>query len=476
MKKFLALLVLFLCSVSVFSQRNVTDSIHEDSLFDYSLDENDKHYIVALTGSLIPSALFYSWNNYVLQAGWAKVDDDEMSAFYNRDLEYDTDWVSTNFLGHPYQGSLYYLSGRSANLNMFESFAISVLGSYVWEFICEANAPSINDMAYTTIGAFALGEMLNKLSHQADENVYAFHYLLNPISMYSDLFLGIRPVNNQDNITMLNTWIGISSAVGNGGPISNDYNNILEKYPFFAKSGIEINYNDAYGHDSKEPYDQFELCFYGGVGPGTGIRQEKVLEEELSYNTTLFSKGVLKTFSLDINEYIDTTIGFSMLYDYAWLNFYEFTSLAPAFYFAQRINGEKSLFSYQTNIGFNLLGITEFNYYRRRYIENPSRFRSYNYVFGLEMYNSLNFENKKNIFNFNSRIFASCNFYDPRIKNYSGWNFYSLNQLSYEYLFSKSIGIGLQYDFYINYSYYHSLPNYLSYYNEVELFVKWHLK
>ena len=92
------------------------------------------------------------------------------------------------------------------------------------------------------------------------------------------------------------------------------------------------------------------------------------------YNTTLFSKGVLKTFSLDINEYIDTTIGFSMLYDYAWLNFY------------------------------------------------------------------------------------------------------SLNQLSYEYLFSKSVGIGLQYDFYINYSYYHSLPNYLSYYNEIELFVKWHLK
>ena len=92
------------------------------------------------------------------------------------------------------------------------------------------------------------------------------------------------------------------------------------------------------------------------------------------------------------------------------------------------------------------------------------------------MYNSLKFENKKNIFNFNSRIFASCNFYDPRIKNYSGWNFYSLNQLSYEYLFSKSLGIGLQYDFYINYSYYYSLPNYLSYYNEIELFVKWHLK
>ena len=87
MKKFLALLVLFLCSVSVFSQSNVSDSIHEDPLFDYSLDENDKHYIVALTGSLIPSALFYSWNNYVLQAGWAKVDDDEMSAFYNRDKQ-----------------------------------------------------------------------------------------------------------------------------------------------------------------------------------------------------------------------------------------------------------------------------------------------------------------------------------------------------------------------------------------------------
>lgn len=476
MRKLLLVLALLSTSTFLFSQ-NKSDS---KDLFDYSKTEqsadNEKHYIIALTGSLLPSVVCYSWNNYILRAGWAKVDDDEIAKFYNRDLEYDTDWVSTNFLGHPYQGSLYYLSGRSANLSMFESFAVSVLGSYVWEFVCEANAPSINDMAYTTIGAFALGEMLNKLSHQADEKNYAFHYLLNPIQMYSDLFLGKRPVDNDDNIIDLDLWMGVSTAIGNGGPQSDLYAGRVEKYPVIAKSGISLVYNDPFGHQSKEAYDQFELSIYGGMGPGTGIRQEKTLEEEITYNTTLFSKGVLKTYALDLGQNIDTTIGFSMLYDYTWTNFYEFTSLAPAVMFAQRFNFEDSLFSYQTNLGFNVLGISEFNYYRRRYIDYTPTFRSYNYVFGLEFANTLHWESKKNIIDLVSHSFASCNFYDSDIDNYSGWCFYTLNQLSYEYLISDSVSLGLQDDFYINYATYKSLPDYLSYINEVELFVKWHLK
>lgn len=474
-KTLLFLFLISLTSIS-FSQNNDNKS----DLFSYSdqeqSDSNEKHYIVALTGSLLPSVICYSWNNYILQAGWAKVDEDEMRHFYNRNLTYDTDWVATNFLGHPYQGSLYYLSGRSANLNMFESFAVSVLGSYVWEFICEANAPSINDMAYTTVGAFALGEMLNKLSHQADESNYLYHYLINPIQMYSDLFLGKRPVDNEDNIKELNLWMGISTAIGKDGPISDSYTNITEKYPVLGKTGINIVYNDAFGHQSKEAYDQFELSIYGGLGPGTGISQEKPLEEEISYNTSLFSKGIIKSCALDLGQKIDTTIGISMLYDYTWNNFFEFTSLAPALMIAQRFNNENSIFSYQANLGFNLLGISEFNYYRRRLLPLPENMRSYNYVFGFELSDVIHWENEKNKIDLTSHSFASCNFYDSDIDNYTGWSFYSLNQLSYEYLITNNVSLGIQDDFYINYSIYKSLPDYLSYINEIELFVKWHLK
>lgn len=477
MKKFLFCLLFFLSSVALFAQNNVNSISSSEELFYYENNSNEPHYLIAVTGSLLPSALFYSWNNFVLQAGWAKMDDEDREAFYNRDLKYDDDWVSTNFVGHPYQGSLYYLSGRSANLNMFESFCISIFGSYMWEYCCEANRPSINDMVYTTIGAFALGEMLNKLSHQADENNYIFHYMINPIQMYSDLFLGKRPVKNDNCIESLDLWFGLSSSIGLGGPLSSEYDSIIEKYPFMAKTGINVLYNDPYGHISKEPYDQFELSIFMGIGPGNDVVHEKPLENQYAYNTSLFSNGVLKSFAKDVNDNNEISYGFSMLYDYTWNSFYEFTSLAPALFYNQRIKNFDSYFGYQLHLGFNILGITEFNYYRRQQIELPSgNMRSYNYVFGLELYAKAQYEFKNHKLTFNSHSFASDNFYDSENGNYTGWSFYALDQLSYEYMLSKNVCLGLQDNFYVNYSFYRSLPNYFSLQNEVDLYAKWYFK
>lgn len=477
MKKLICLFLMLSC-FQVFCQTSL-----DQQLFDNKQNQkidNESHYVVALTSSILPSALFYSWNNFILQAGWAKLEDGELREFYNRELSYDNDWVSTNFVGHPYQGSLYYMSGRNANLNMFESFAISVLGSYVWEYICEANDPSINDMAYTTIGAFALGEMLYKLSNEVSDKYYGFSYILNPINMYADLFLGTKRHNNQNNIHSLDLWIGVSNAYGQGGPLSSEYNKIIEKTPFLAKTGVSVVYNDPYGHVSKEPYDQFELIVFGGIGPGNGVTQEKKLEEQIAYNTTLFSNGVLKSYAKDISDFNEITYGFCMLYDYTWNNFYTFTSLAPGVMFNQRIkNIEKNnTFAYQLALGFNVLGITEFNYYRRRLIATLAGrpFRSYNYTFGYELCGKVEFDfNQKHLLNFVTHSYASSNFHDILEDNYTGWSFFSLNQLSYEYLISKKVAAGVKDNFYINYAIYNSLPSYFSLQNEIELYFKWYL-
>ena len=123
------------------------------------LHENDgkKHWFTAIGGVLFFNVGLASYNRFVLGSGWAQVGPDEWNRFWEREMTYDRDWYWTNFVLHPYQGSFYYQASRGSNLNVAESFALTLFGSAFWEYLCETNAPSINDMVYTTVGAFSMG-------------------------------------------------------------------------------------------------------------------------------------------------------------------------------------------------------------------------------------------------------------------------------------------------------------------------------
>ena len=114
-----------------------------------------KHPWIGIGGALGFNLLLASWNRWAIGSAWAKTGPDEWLHFYERRLTWDRDWYWTNYVLHPYQGSMYYMSARGANLNRLEAFGVNVLGSSIWEFFCEKNAPSINDMVYTTIGSFS---------------------------------------------------------------------------------------------------------------------------------------------------------------------------------------------------------------------------------------------------------------------------------------------------------------------------------
>lgn len=84
------------------------------------------------------------WRN--LQRGWV----------------WDLDRFLVNQIGHPYQGSQYFLAGRSNGLGFYESAALAAFGSGTWEYFGETNHPSLNDFLNTTLGGVALGEMLHR--------------------------------------------------------------------------------------------------------------------------------------------------------------------------------------------------------------------------------------------------------------------------------------------------------------------------
>ena len=160
------------------------------------LHENDgkKHWFTAIGGMLFFNVGLATYNRFIINAEWAKVGPNEWSRFWEREWGYDNDWYWTNFVLHPYQGSLYYMMSRASNLNRAESFGVTVLGSAFWEYLCETNAPSKNDMVYTTVGAFAVGEMLYRLSLNADEISEIFGTFINPGRWWTQSWLRQRPL------------------------------------------------------------------------------------------------------------------------------------------------------------------------------------------------------------------------------------------------------------------------------------------
>jgi Domain of unknown function (DUF3943) len=82
------------------------------------------------------------------------------------ELEWDWNGFATNFIGHPYQGSTYFNTGRSLGLEFWESAPYAVFGSLMWEYLGETHPPSYNDLVTTSLGGIYLGEMLHRLSEQ----------------------------------------------------------------------------------------------------------------------------------------------------------------------------------------------------------------------------------------------------------------------------------------------------------------------
>lgn len=73
---------------------------------------------------------------------------------------WDQDYFHTNTIEHPLHGALFYTIARANGLSAGTSSLYTLGGSWMWEMLCEAEKPSINDMVYTTVGGITIGETL----------------------------------------------------------------------------------------------------------------------------------------------------------------------------------------------------------------------------------------------------------------------------------------------------------------------------
>lgn len=476
-------------------QNQLSENESENSALTENLQNNDeendgkKHWFAAFGGMLIFNLGLSSYNRWVLGSGWAQTGWEEWDHFWERELKWDDDWYWTNFVLHPYQGSLYYMSARGSNLNAFESMIVTTIGSGIWEYLCETNAPSKNDMVYTTVGAFAVGEMLYRLSCATDGKSRAAGFIINPMRLWTEFATRQKPKNPHGNIYELSfranagSTFGHTAILGSSPRVNKDDFDRTEVYPIHAGIDAYVVYNDPYTNDSNTPYNQFELRFAGNVGKGSGTGSDcafKDLDKLLMYNIEVESNGMLWSRSPVFAENVDTTLGLVMEYDFDWHSYYLLTSLAPGLAIKQRVNFDTSRFEWQLHGAWVCLGTAD-NYYMRRGLttEEPEKTnRFYSYTTGVETVLKLKYATDKgsNV-SFDFHGYAMYDFYNQLKRGgATGWEYIGKGTLAGEIAVSKSILLGISDRVYVKRTCYRIYPDVFQILNSASVYARWKLR
>lgn len=507
MKKIISFFLCLACfsNILLSAQSVGTESSNNDVTFSTQsvnsessgwLHENDekKHWFTAVGGMLFFNLGLSSYNRWVLGSGWAQTGWDEWDHFWEREMKYDRDWYWTNFVLHPYQGSLYYMASRGSNLNFAESFAVTLLGSSIWEYLCETNAPSTNDMFYTTVGAFAVGEMLYRLSLEADEVSSLLGFAINPMRLWTQGWTRQKPLGSTGNIHELSVKFGVGSArthteIINAPYFDNRYKQ-TEVYPVYGSVMLSVVYNDPYGHDSNTPYEQFELDFGGSAGVGSGQGAACAYEdfdEKVMYDIRINSNGMLFARSPkgSLFKNTDTTIGLALEYNFDWHQFYELSSLGPGLAIKQRIRFDSANLEWQLHGAWNTLGTTDYYYYHRKKIsvltDDDGVVRNYNITTGpMAVLKARYITSGSSSFNFSFMGFGMYDFYDQLQDDITGssagWEWIGRADAGLELAVSKKVRLGINDEFYVKRAFYKKVPDVFQYVNSGSIYARLQLK
>lgn len=143
----------------------------------YTYDpEHGKHYFRAameVFGILVLGNVDYLQNT-TARGGKLKTGDAPWSFRYDwsvlrsklagDNFRVDTNQFNTNYISHPFAGTLYYTTARANHLGVFESFGYAFAASLLWEYFGELREEvSINDATVTPVSGFAIGETFHQL-------------------------------------------------------------------------------------------------------------------------------------------------------------------------------------------------------------------------------------------------------------------------------------------------------------------------
>ena len=283
------------------------------------------------------------WDRRVLKEEYAQVNWSTMKKNLTSKWFWDYDPFSTNQIGHPYQGSVYFSMARSTGFNYWQSLAFTVYGSTLWELLFETDPPSVHDEIMTTIPASFLGESLHRMYFITNDYLPFLSWVVSPADAVNQLLLGKKLKRPDGELTELSFFAGAATGentVHTEDPlIGTDSSGVSGK----AIVGLNLVYGSPYYHFTKEPFDQFD--FYGFAA----------LERDRDYYAVLFGNAPVWSWGIVPLEDYGTTLAVKLHYHYAQAPCFNFNNNALGLSLAQSIPAGSWKFSWEANLNWAFL-------------------------------------------------------------------------------------------------------------------------
>ena len=220
-------------------------------------------------------------NEYIHDSDYVQVSPRTWWRNLERGFEFDQNKFDTNNFYHPWNGALFYSTGRSTGLGFWESSSLAVAGSFLWECCGETLKMSANDVISTSLGGVAMGEMIHRLgSVILDNEDKGVSRVLREASIFPfDIVRGFnrglfrdqyRSPNPEEPLDWRPRRLGAlvslgARRVGNEGELGGEG---AKTAPFVD---LWVAYGSVFDNERRRPYDSFwmqtQINFTDDVDP-----------------------------------------------------------------------------------------------------------------------------------------------------------------------------------------------------------------
>ena len=397
-------------------------------------------------GEAMASNLFLlGVNRFIRKAPYAYISWDSMYKNLTNPWVWDQDEFSVNHIGHPYQGSYYYIAGRSNNLPFWESALVAVTGSVTWELFAETETPSYNDLIVTTIGGISLGEMLHRLYFDAADLNKLLGFAVSPFSSINNAIWSGKLNRPSDRVTSFNTklFFGVIADEIFFKQTAIENKDII---PFYLGGGVNIIYGNPYGLETIIPYSHFNLDvkFSGGKN---------------YYNLSIFSDGMLLSFAPWEQDRLKTTLGLSLHYDFLVSTGTNYSANSLGFTIKQNAILPKDWdIKWDLHLNYIMMSASDFYYLFNEIIDPGTNLenRSYDLGFGTGLKTNFSVSHPKvgslHLFYFLDWV-KTIDSSIPAGGSH-GSSLIGVGSVAYEHKVYKSFSIGIDYSSYIKSAFY----------------------
>ncbi|MGE5355069.1 MAG: DUF3943 domain-containing protein [Deltaproteobacteria bacterium] len=252
-------IIIFFNNISLLSgQSENTDFVSlEDTI-------RKKSHLNAFISTIAIDGTILLIDRYIYNKTFSRIDFNIIKRNFRSGFRWDNDGFQTNMFDHPAHGSFNYNSCRYNGLTYLESVPYSVLSSLIWEFFCENEPPSANDLISSSIGGLAVGEVTGRIAQTINApyrkgikrtGSEILSFMITPTITLQRLFEG-QIWKNEEKTKIKN--IPVRFQIGLGLECFSGYKNTLADS---WKSSIffNANYNDPFKEKPVRPFDHFKL-------------------------------------------------------------------------------------------------------------------------------------------------------------------------------------------------------------------------